>query len=87
MSIAPEAGIPPFLAARLKKLAYGMNDAPRRWWNILDKALCSYGMVPMRADRCWERSLPKDHEDHIAGKGISSLNHYNLLHKLINEDS
>ena len=29
-----------------------MNDAPRRWWNILDKALCSYGMVPTRADRC-----------------------------------
>ena len=32
--------------------AYGMNDAPRRWWNILDKALCSCGMVPKRADRC-----------------------------------
>ena len=29
-----------------------MNDAPRRWWNILDKALCSYGMVPTRGDRC-----------------------------------
>ena len=25
---------------------------PRRWWNILDKALCSYSMVPTRADRC-----------------------------------
>ena len=30
-----------------------MNDAlPRRWWNILDKALRSHGMVPTRADRC-----------------------------------
>ena len=29
-----------------------MNDAPRRWWNILDKALRSYDMVPTRADRC-----------------------------------
>ena len=29
-----------------------MNDAPRRWWNILDKALRSYGMIPTRADRC-----------------------------------
>ena len=29
-----------------------MNDAPRCWWNILDKALCSYGMVPTCADRC-----------------------------------
>ena len=25
---------------------------PQRWWNILDKALRSYGMVPTRADRC-----------------------------------
>ena len=47
----PEAGHPTYIAARLQKPAYGMNDAPRRWWNILDKALCSYGMVPTRADR------------------------------------
>ena len=32
--------------------AYGMNDATRRWWNILDQALCTYGKVPTRADRC-----------------------------------
>ena len=51
--LPPEAGHPPEIAARLKKPAYGMNDAPRRWWNILDRALCSNGMVPMRADRCW----------------------------------
>ena len=50
--LPPEAGHPPIFAARLRKHAYGMNDAPRRWWNILDKARCSYGMVPMRADRC-----------------------------------
>ena len=30
-----------------------------------------------------EESLPKYHEDHIAGKGNSSLQHYNLVHKLI----
>ena len=30
-----------------------------------------------------EGSLPEDHEDHIARKGISSLNHYNLGHKFI----
>ena len=33
--LPPEAGHPPYIAARLKKLAYGMNDAPRRWSNIL----------------------------------------------------
>ena len=47
-----EAGYPPYIAARLKRPAYGLNDAPRRWWNIIDKALRSYGMVPTRADRC-----------------------------------
>ena len=50
--LLPEAGHPPKIAARWKKPAYGMNDAPRRWWNILDKVLCSCGMVPTRADRC-----------------------------------
>ena len=29
--LPPEAGHPPYLASRLKKPAYGMNDAPRRW--------------------------------------------------------
>ena len=35
-----------------EEAAYGLNDAPRRWWNIVDKALRSYGIVPTRADRC-----------------------------------
>ena len=26
-------------------------------------------------------SLPNHHEDHLAGKGHSSLQHYNLVHK------
>ena len=43
--------------------AYGLNDAPRRWWNILDSALRSYGLVPTRADRCtyvyYGKQLPK----------------------------
>ena len=28
-------------------------------------------------------SLPNHHEDHIAGKGHNSLQHYNLVHKFI----
>ena len=28
-------------------------------------------------------SKPNNHEDHIAGKGENSLQHYNLVHKLI----
>ena len=30
-----------------------------------------------------EEPLPKNHEDHIAGKGENSLQHYNLVHKFI----
>ena len=30
-----------------------------------------------------ENSLPNHHEDHIAGKGDNSLQHYNLVHKFI----
>ena len=28
-------------------------------------------------------STPSNHEDHIAGKGENSLQHYNLVHKFI----
>ena len=28
-------------------------------------------------------SIPHHHQDHIAGKGESSLQHYNLVHKFI----
>ena len=30
-----------------------------------------------------ERTLPKNDEDHIAGKGLNSLSHYNLVHNFI----
>ena len=30
-----------------------------------------------------EGTLLKDHEDHTAGKGVNSLNHYNLVHKFM----
>ena len=52
VNLPPEASHPPHIAARLKKLAYDMNDAPRCWWNILDEALRRYDMVSTRADRC-----------------------------------
>ena len=50
--LPPEAGYPAYMGARLKRAAYGLNDAPRLWWNRLDKSLRSYGLVPTRADRC-----------------------------------
>ena len=47
-----EAGHPPHIVALMKKPAYGLNDAPRRWWNVVDAKLRSYGCIPTRADRC-----------------------------------
>ena len=32
---------------------------------------------------CMEESLPNHHEDHVAGRGDNSLQHYNLVHKFI----
>ena len=49
--IPSECGYPPHIGAKMKKSAYGLNDAPRRWWQVVDKALLSYGLVPTRADR------------------------------------
>ena len=40
------------MAARLKKPAYGMNDAPWTWWNRVDAAVKNMGLCPARADRC-----------------------------------
>ena len=38
----------------------------------------------MNPQECvWEESIPHHHEDHIAGKGENSLQHYNLVHKFI----
>ena len=50
--IPPEYRYPPYIGARLKKPGYGLNDAARRWWQIIDKALLECGLVPTRADRC-----------------------------------
>ena len=47
-----ESNLPWYMCARMKKPAYGLNDAPRRWWNIVDEKLRSYGLEPTRADRC-----------------------------------
>ena len=38
----------------------------------------------MNPQECvWETRYHQNHEDHIAGKGENSLQHYNLVHKFI----
>ena len=38
----------------MKKSGYdlSLNDSPRRWWQITERALLECGLVPTRADRC-----------------------------------
>ena len=51
-ALPPEAGHPPHIGARVKKPAYGLNDAPLRWWDIIDGAIHKAGRVPPRAGCC-----------------------------------
>ena len=58
----------------------------RETCGILDNRKTKYACI-VEADesaiRCMDGPLHKGHEDHIAGRGINSLNHYNLVHKFI----
>ena len=47
-----DIGLPPWMAGVCLRPVYGLNDAPRRWWNRLDKFLRSINLEPTRADRC-----------------------------------
>ena len=47
-----DIGLPPWMVGVCLRPVYGLNDAPRRWWNRLDKFLRSIGLEPTRADRC-----------------------------------
>ena len=58
--LPPEAGYAPHIGAKLLKSAYGLKDAPRKWWNRLDRMLQSYGMLPTRGDRCCYDLYSKD---------------------------
>ena len=74
--IPAEMGYPPYIGARMK--AYGLNDAPRRWWNILDSALRSYGLVPTRADRCTYVCYGKEISHSKIGATKNQSDHFDL---------
>ena len=50
--LPPEMNLPWYMAAKMVKSAYGLNDAPRKWWDRLDRSLRAKGLTPTRADRC-----------------------------------
>ena len=52
VKLPPDLGLPPWIVGRCVRPVYGLNDAPRRWWNRLDQSLRSWGFQPTRADRC-----------------------------------
>ena len=53
----------------MKKPAYGLNDAPRRWFNVVDAQLRQCGCVPTRGDRCTYVLYSK--KDRIAAAKLS----------------
>ena len=53
------------------------------FWESQDKTLMHRGNRRIYEEAFGRELYPKDHEDHIAGKGINSLNHCNLVHKFI----
>ena len=52
VQLPPDIGLPTWMVGLCFRPVYGLNDAPRRWWNRFDKFLRSVGMEPTRADRC-----------------------------------
>ena len=52
VQLPSDIGLPPYLVGLGTRSVYGLADAPRRWWNRLDKFLISLGIQPTRADRC-----------------------------------
>ena len=52
VQLPPDIGLPPWMVGLCLRPVYGLNDAPRRWWNRLDKFLRTIGLQPTRADRC-----------------------------------
>ena len=52
VQLPSDIGLPPYLVGLCTRSVYDLADAPRRWWNRLDKFLISLGIQPTRADRC-----------------------------------
>ena len=50
--LPPDIGLPTWMVGLCLRPVYGLNGAPRRWWNRVDKFLRSVGMEPTRAERC-----------------------------------
>ena len=62
---------------------YALQDEQEaQEWGDQSKFACILEVSESTRPRM-EESLPNYHEDHIAGRGDTSLQHYNLVHKFI----
>ena len=74
-----ETSVAPAMPCKIMKKNCGSGGSDeitrqnlRVFWKLLNLRDC-----------VWEIQIPNYHEDHIAGKGDNSLQHYNLVHKFI----
>ena len=70
--------MPPGMPCKIRRRKY--KETSRTPYAHKTKYACIVGAGESTRKRL-EGTLHKDHEDHIAGKGINSLNHYILVHK------
>ena len=66
------------LKRKLRETVAGENTNPRK----TTKYACIVEAKESKRKRL-ESTIPRDNEDHIAENGFNSINHYNLVHKLI----
>ena len=76
LEVPMPAAMPCKIRERMYKETCRNSDAPKTQYACIVEADES-------TRKRLEGTLHEDHEDHIAGKGINSLNHYNLVHKFI----
>ena len=69
----------PAMPRKINKKNYANGDKTN---NAKSKLACILEASESTRLRMGE-SLPNQYEDHIAGKGANSLQHYNLVHKFI----
>ena len=75
VQLPQDIGLPTWMVGLCLRPVYGLNDAPRRWWNRLDKFLRSIGMEPTRADRCtyvaYDGTKAKKSKSYLSAEGSS----------------
>ena len=71
------------MCLQVRVVVLSTSKAVRKSTKLDVRDLCDHlGLVESTRMRMGN-SIPSNHEDHIAGRGENSLQHYNLVHKFI----